>query len=72
VPAPRFKGSQKCGPFSFLLPVYLIYSHARSYPAKLQLFADIIRAVMPNLVGMTSPGADALQSTAVGARNTAP
>jgi len=32
------------------LPVYLIYPHARSYPAKLRLFAELIRQRMPNLV----------------------
>ncbi|WP_313477262.1 LysR family transcriptional regulator [Stutzerimonas kunmingensis] len=54
------------------LPVYLIYPHARSYPAKLRLFAEIIRTDMPNLVGMTSPGIDALQPAGVGARTAAP
>jgi DNA-binding transcriptional LysR family regulator len=54
------------------LPVYLIYPHARSYPAKLRLFAEIIRTDMPNLVGMTSPGIDALQPASVGARTAAP
>ncbi|MCQ4317768.1 LysR family transcriptional regulator [Stutzerimonas zhaodongensis] len=34
------------------LPVYLIYPHARSHPAKLRLFADLIRKRMPNLVGL--------------------
>ena len=36
------------------LPVYLIYPHARSYPAKLRLFSELIRKRMPNLVGLTS------------------
>lgn len=54
------------------LPVYLIYPHARSYPAKLRLFAEIIRTDMPNLVGMTSPSFDALQPAGVGARTAAP
>ena len=40
--------------------------------AKLRLFAEIIRTDMPNLVGMTSPGIDALQPAGVGARTAAP
>ncbi len=38
------------------LPVYLIYPHARSYPAKLRLFADLIRQRMPNLVELRPGG----------------
>lgn len=34
------------------LPVYLIYPHARNHPAKLRLFAELIRKRMPNLVGL--------------------
>jgi DNA-binding transcriptional LysR family regulator len=29
------------------LPVYLVYPHARFYPARLRLFIDAIRATMP-------------------------
>lgn len=35
------------------LPVYLIYPHAPNYPAKLRLFADLIRRRMPDLVGLS-------------------
>ncbi|MCQ4312214.1 LysR family transcriptional regulator [Pseudomonas stutzeri] len=42
------------------LPVYLIYPHARSDPAKLRLFAELIRSRMPNLVGLRAAGANAL------------
>lgn len=41
------------------LPVYLIYPHARSYPAKLRLFAELIRNRMPNLVGLRTTGTNA-------------
>ena len=34
------------------LPVYLIHPHARNYPAKLRLFANLIRSRMPDLVGL--------------------
>ncbi|HCA64460.1 MAG TPA: LysR family transcriptional regulator, partial [Pseudomonas sp.] len=50
------------------LPVYLIYPHARSYPAKLRLFAEIIRTDMPNLVGMTHTGTNAPQPAAIAGR----
>lgn len=43
------------------LPVYLIYPHARSYPAKLRLFAELIRSRMPNLVGLRAAGAEGAQ-----------
>ena len=51
-----------------LPPVYLIYPHARSYPAKLRLFAEIIRTDMPNLVGMTHTGTNAPQPAAIAGR----
>lgn len=34
------------------LPVYLIHPYARNYPAKLRLFADLIRKRMPTLIGL--------------------
>lgn len=34
------------------LPVYLVYPHARYYPAKLRLFVELMRARIPTLVGM--------------------
>ncbi|WP_265733533.1 LysR substrate-binding domain-containing protein, partial [Acinetobacter baumannii] len=46
------------------LPVYLIYPHARSYPAKLRLFAEIIRtAIQPR---MSTDSLYALRSAAAG------
>jgi DNA-binding transcriptional LysR family regulator len=41
------------------LPVYLIYPHAPNYPAKLRLFADLIRKRMPTLVGLDTAEANA-------------
>ena len=38
-----------------------IYPHARSYPAKLRLFAELIRSRMPNLVGLRAAGAEGAQ-----------
>ncbi|GAB6389799.1 LysR family transcriptional regulator [Stutzerimonas marianensis] len=38
------------------LPVYLIHPYARSYPAKLRLFAELIRQRMPNLVELRASG----------------
>lgn len=37
------------------LPVYLVYPHARFYPARLRLFIELMRARMPKLVGMHAP-----------------
>ncbi|KAA9000771.1 LysR family transcriptional regulator [Affinibrenneria salicis] len=38
------------------LPVYLVYPYARYYPAKLRLFLDMMRQVMPALIGTRQPG----------------
>ncbi|ANQ83728.1 LysR family transcriptional regulator [Azoarcus olearius] len=37
------------------LPVYLVYPHARHYPAKLRVFNAMMRACMPALGGMRPP-----------------
>ncbi|MBA1275379.1 LysR family transcriptional regulator [Stutzerimonas azotifigens] len=39
------------------LPVYLIYPYARRYPAKLLVFAELIRQRMPQITGMQPPRA---------------
>jgi DNA-binding transcriptional LysR family regulator len=39
------------------LPVYLVYPHARFYPARLRLFIELVRARLPKLVGLRAPGA---------------
>lgn len=36
------------------LPVYLVYPHARFYPAKLRVFIELMRAAVPTLVGMNA------------------
>jgi len=38
------------------LPVYLVYPHARFYPARLRLFLEAMRGAMPGLVGMRGAG----------------
>lgn len=38
------------------LPVYLVYPHARFYPARLRWFLEAMRAAMPGLVGMRVAG----------------
>jgi len=38
------------------LPVFLVYPHARFYPAKLRVFIELMRATVPTLVGMTGAG----------------
>ncbi|WCM86263.1 LysR family transcriptional regulator [Acidovorax sp. NCPPB 3576] len=40
------------------LPVYLVYPHARFYPARLRRFLDAMRAALPTLAGMRAPGGD--------------
>lgn len=37
------------------LPVYLVYPHARHYPAKLTVFNALMRAYMPTLTGVRPP-----------------
>ena len=37
------------------LPVYLVYPHARYYPAKLRVFGELMRKRVRNLVGMQPP-----------------
>ena len=64
----RPAGPARAAVASRSLPVYLIYPHARSYPAKLRLFAEIIRTDMPNLVGMTHTGTNAPQPAAIAGR----
>ncbi|CAN7443286.1 LysR family transcriptional regulator [Acidovorax sp. LjRoot129] len=38
------------------LPVYLVYPHARFYPARLRLFLEGMREAMPGLAGMRGVG----------------
>jgi DNA-binding transcriptional LysR family regulator len=37
------------------LPVYLLYPHARHYPAKLRLFVELMRVRMPAIAGVRRP-----------------
>ncbi|MGC3962895.1 MAG: LysR family transcriptional regulator [Rhodocyclaceae bacterium] len=37
------------------LPVYLVYPHARFYPARLRAFIELIRTHMPTLSGVRAP-----------------
>ncbi|MCE4553958.1 LysR family transcriptional regulator [Roseateles cellulosilyticus] len=39
------------------LPVYLLYPYARLYPARLRVFADVMRQAMPDMAGMRPPRA---------------
>ncbi|RZA16196.1 MAG: LysR family transcriptional regulator [Lysobacteraceae bacterium] len=38
------------------LPVYLVYPHARFYPARLRLFMDLMRERTPAITGVAAPG----------------
>lgn len=38
------------------LPVYLVYPHARYYPARLRMFLALMKEVMPALSGTQHPG----------------
>ena len=40
------------------LPVYLVYPYASYYPARLRKFFELIREVMPTLVGARPPGSN--------------
>ncbi|WP_018413412.1 LysR family transcriptional regulator [Methyloversatilis thermotolerans] len=37
------------------LPVYLVYPHARFYPARLRAFVELMRTHVPTLAGMRAP-----------------
>lgn len=37
------------------LPVHLVYPQARYYPARLRMFLQLMREVMPGLSGMRQP-----------------
>lgn len=39
------------------LPVHLVYPWARYYPARLRAFLDLMREVMPGMIGMRQPSA---------------
>jgi len=39
------------------LPVFLVYPYARLYPARLRVFADVMRQAMPGMAGMRPPRA---------------
>ncbi|MGK9171667.1 LysR family transcriptional regulator [Yokenella regensburgei] len=41
------------------LPVHLVYPWARYYPARLRMFLQLMREVMPEMSGMRQPGAQA-------------
>jgi len=37
------------------LPVWLVYPYSRYYPARLRKFLDLMREIMPGLMGMQPP-----------------